>query len=50
VALTAPVEGHPCLIAELHETGGTVILILAGLHGLIALWHQFFCATGYSAG
>jgi cytochrome b561 len=39
--IAAPVEGAPGLIAELHETGGTVILILAGLHALIALWHQF---------
>jgi superoxide oxidase len=45
-ALTAPVEGYPGLIAELHETGGTAILILAGLHALIALWHQFVLRDG----
>jgi cytochrome b561 len=37
----APVQGVPGEIAELHETGGRVVLWLAGLHALIALWHQF---------
>jgi cytochrome b561 len=45
-SLTAPVQGAPGLIAELHENGGTVILILAGLHALIALWHQFILRDG----
>ncbi|TPK99018.1 MULTISPECIES: cytochrome b/b6 domain-containing protein [unclassified Mesorhizobium] len=40
-SLTAPVQGAPGEIADLHETGGTLILWLAGLHALIALWHQF---------
>ena len=40
-ALTMPVIGPPGLIGELHENGGTFILILAGLHGVAALWHQF---------
>ncbi|CDX53127.1 Cytochrome B561 [Mesorhizobium plurifarium] len=39
--LTASVQGAPGEIADLHETGGTLILWLAGLHALIALWHQF---------
>ena len=44
--IAARVEGAPGLIAELHETGGTAILILAGLHTLIALWHQFVRRDG----
>lgn len=40
-ALAAPVQGAPGLLAELHETGGTLILWLAGLHTLMALWHHF---------
>ena len=39
--LTGSVQGAPGEIADLHETGGTLILWLAGLHALIALWHQF---------
>ena len=45
-ALTTPVQGSPGLVAELHETGGTVILVLAGLHAVIALWHQFVLRDG----
>lgn len=45
-SLTAAVEGRPGLIAELHENGGTLVLILAGLHALIALWHQFVLRDG----
>lgn len=45
-ALAPRVEGRPGLIAELHENGGTLILILAGLHGLMALWHQFVLRDG----
>lgn len=44
--LAAKVEGHPGLIAELHETGGNAIMILAGLHAAIALWHQFVLRDG----
>lgn len=29
------------LIGQLHQLGGNLILILAGLHAAIALWHQF---------
>lgn len=45
-ALTAPVQGRPGLIAELHENAGTIILILAGVHALIAIWHQFVLRDG----
>lgn len=44
--LTAPVQGAPGPIAELHETGGTLILVLAGLHALIAVWHQLVLRDG----
>ena len=40
-SLTAPVQGFPGLIADVHQWGGNGILILAGLHGLFALWHHF---------
>jgi superoxide oxidase len=45
-ALAASVQGAPGPIAELHEAGGTIILVLAGLHALIALWHQFVLRDG----
>lgn len=45
-SIAAPVQGPPGLLAELHETGGTLILILAGLHALIALWHQYILRDG----
>ena len=45
-ALTAPVQGPPGLIAELHENAGTIILVLAGLHAAMALWHQFILRDG----
>lgn len=45
-ALTAPVPGKPGLIGDLHENGGNLILILAGLHMVLALWHQFIRRDG----
>ncbi len=45
-AIASKVEGRPGLIAELHENAGTFILILAGLHALMALWHQFVRRDG----
>lgn len=45
-AIAAPVKGHPGLIAELHENAGTVILYLAGVHALMAIWHQFVLHDG----
>ncbi|MGO4387806.1 cytochrome b [Microvirga sp. 2YAF29] len=45
-ALAAPAQGAPGMLAELHETGGTLILWLAGLHTLIALWHHFVLRDG----
>jgi cytochrome b561 len=45
-SLAFPVQGPPGALAELHETGGTVILWLAGLHALMALWHQFVLRDG----
>lgn len=40
-AMTAPVEGFPGPVGELHQLGGNGILSLAGLHGVLALWHHF---------
>ncbi len=45
-AIASKVQGHPGLIAELHENAGTFILVLAGLHALMALWHQFVRRDG----
>ena len=45
-AIVASVQGPPGPIAEIHETGGTIILVLSGLHALIALWHQFVLRDG----
>lgn len=45
-ALAAPVDGRPGLIAEMHETGGSLILILAGLHAVMALWHHYILRDG----
>src|SRR4051794_26263588 len=45
-SFTAPVQGSPGALAELHETGGTVILWLAGLHALMAMWHHFVLRDG----
>jgi len=45
-ALVSPVQGASGFLAAVHETGGTVILWLAGLHALIACWHQFVLRDG----
>jgi cytochrome b561 len=45
-AIASKVQGRPGLIAELHENAGTFILILAGLHALMAVWHQFVIRDG----
>ena len=45
-AITAPVQGSPGLIADFHENAGTIILYLAGLHALMAIWHQFVLRDG----
>jgi cytochrome b561 len=44
--LAAAVQGSPGLIADLHETGGSLILWLAGLHALVAVWHHFVWRDG----
>ncbi|EIM28983.1 cytochrome b [Microvirga lotononidis] len=45
-ALTAPVQGPAGPIAEIHQTGGTIVLFLAGLHSIIAFWHHFVLRDG----
>ncbi len=40
-AIAAPVKGGIGPIGEIHQIGGNAILILAGVHAAIALWHQF---------
>jgi cytochrome b561 len=34
-------DGPPGLVGDLHQLGGNLILILAGLHAALALWHHF---------
>ncbi len=45
-SLAAPAQGPPGEIAELHEQGGTVIIYLAGLHAILAFWHQWVLGDG----
>jgi cytochrome b561 len=45
-AIAEHVQGRPGLIADLHENGGTIILYLAGLHAIMAVWHQFVLRDG----
>ncbi len=45
-AIADQVQGRPGLIADLHENAGDVILYLAGLHALMAIWHQFVLRDG----
>jgi cytochrome b561 len=40
--IVAAVQGKIGLIGDVHQWGGNAILILAGLHALAALWHQFY--------
>jgi len=39
--LTHTVGTSAGFIGQLHQVGGNLILILAGLHAALALWHQF---------
>jgi cytochrome b561 len=39
--LTHVVGSNAGPVGELHQLGGNLILILAGMHAAIALWHQF---------
>jgi superoxide oxidase len=45
-SLAAAVQGPPGLVAEIHESAGTIILVLSGLHAIIAVWHQFVLRDG----
>ncbi|HUX72747.1 MAG TPA: cytochrome b [Steroidobacteraceae bacterium] len=39
--IAAAVKGNIGPIGALHQVGGNAILILAGLHAAMGLWHQF---------
>ncbi len=39
--IAAAVKGDIGLVANVHQIGGNVILILAGMHAAMGLWHQF---------
>lgn len=45
-AITEAVQGRSGFIADLHENAGSIILYLAGLHALMAIWHQFILRDG----
>ena len=45
-ALTYAVEGSAGPVAELHQVAGNVLLILAGLHAAMALWHHLIRRDG----
>jgi cytochrome b561 len=45
-AIAERVQGNAGLIADIHENAGTVILYLAALHAVMALWHQFVLRDG----
>lgn len=45
-ALAASTGGKAGLVGELHENGGNLLLIFAGLHMAMALWHQFVRRDG----
>ncbi|NNM61933.1 MAG: cytochrome b [Steroidobacteraceae bacterium] len=40
-AIAAAVRGRIGPVSEIHQVGGNLILILAGLHAAMGLWHQF---------
>jgi cytochrome b561 len=44
--LAQAASGPPGVVAELHQTGGNLLLVLAGLHAAVALWHQFVLRDG----
>lgn len=44
--MTHVVSRSAGLMGQLHQVGGNLILILAGLHAAIALWHQFVWRDG----
>ena len=39
--IATAVKGNIGIIANVHQIGGNVILILAGMHAAMGLWHQF---------
>jgi superoxide oxidase len=45
-AITASIPGPPGPIAEWHEVAGNLILVLAGVHALVALCQQFILKDG----
>lgn len=45
-SIAQAVQGRPGTLAELHQVGGNVLLVLAGLHALAGLWHHFRLKDG----
>lgn len=45
-AITASIQGPPGPIAEWHDLAGNLILVLAGVHALVVLYHQFILEDG----
>ena len=44
--LTHLVSSSAGAVGELHQLGGNLILIIAGLHAAAALWHQLVLRDG----
>lgn len=40
-AIAQAVDGPVGIVGDLHQLGGNLLLILAGLHGVFGLWHHF---------
>jgi cytochrome b561 len=40
--LSPPVRGEPGLIANIHQIGGNLLLIIAATHVGVAFWHHFW--------
>lgn len=45
-SLAQAVNGSAGWIGKVHQVGGNLILVLAGLHAAMALWHQFVMRDG----
>jgi cytochrome b561 len=40
IAMQAP-DHASAVVGPVHQLAGTLLLIVAGLHAVVALWHQF---------
>jgi superoxide oxidase len=45
-SLAPRAAGHPGILADLHQVGGNLLVILAALHAAMGLWHHFVWRDG----